>query len=127
VETIEIVTFCLHMRLEHNWVRYSRENTVQVPPTETPEFMRLLQRSGVALSRAEHGRHHQSPYAAHYCILGGWLNPLLDRFGFWRLAERLVYEKWGEEPNSWKDPKGGEAVRARALGYPPDSYDIKKC
>ena len=78
--------------------------------------MRFLQKSGLALSTREHGRHHASPYAAHYCILGGWLNPLLDASGVWRLAERLVFEKWGVEPNCWKDGDRGKAVRARALG-----------
>ena len=87
-----------------------------VPPSSQPSFVRRLQACGLLLSSEEHGRHHRSPYAEHYCILFGGLNPLLDRSGIFRWMERIVYKLNGVEPNCWKDPVGGPAVRARALG-----------
>ena len=87
-----------------------------VPPSSQPSFIRRLQACGLLLSSEEHGRHHRSPYAEHYCILFGGLNPLLDRSGIFRWMEKVVYRWNGVEPNCWKDPVGGAAVRARALG-----------
>jgi len=87
-----------------------------VPPSSQPSFVRRLQACGLLLSSEEHGRHHRSPYAEHYCILFGGLNPLLDRSGIFRWMEKIVYRWNGVEPNSWKDPIGGPAVKARALG-----------
>ena len=87
-----------------------------VPPSSQPSFIRRLQACGLLLSSEEHGRHHRSPYAEHYCILFGGLNPLLDRSGIFRWMEKVVYRWNGVEPNSWKDPIGGPAVKARALG-----------
>ena len=86
-----------------------------VPPSSQPKFIRRLQTSGLLLSSVEHGKHHRSPYAEHYCILFGGLNALLDRSGVFRWLERRVFLWNGVEPNSWKDPIGGPAVKARAL------------
>ena len=41
---------------------------------------------------------------------------MLDRSGIFRWMERIVYKLNGVEPNCWKDPVGGAAVRALALG-----------
>jgi ubiquitin-conjugating enzyme E2 variant len=87
-----------------------------VPAPFQPRLIRFLQSSGLMLSSEEHARHHRSPYAEHYCILFGFLNPLLDRSGIFRVMERLVFRFNGVEPNCWTDPIGGAAVRARALG-----------
>ena len=90
-----------------------------VPPSEQPGVVRLLQRRGLALSVREHGLHHSSPYAGHYCILSGALNPALDDSGFFRKLEKFVYDRTGVEPNCWTDGHRGAAVKARALGLPP--------
>jgi ubiquitin-conjugating enzyme E2 variant len=87
-----------------------------VPPSAQPRAVRLLQRSGLALSVKEHGKHHKSPYGAHYCILSGALNPLLDASGFFRALEKFFYDRTGVEPNCWNELPYGPAVRARALG-----------
>ena len=90
-----------------------------VPPSAQPPLVRSLQRRGLAISVAEHCRHHRSPYADKYCILFGALNPLLDSSGAFRALERVVYERTGLEPNCWNEAPAGPAVRARALGLPP--------
>lgn len=48
--------------------------------------VRWLQRSGLVLSPAHHGRHHRAPYRQAFCITAGWLDPLLDRA---RVFERI--------------------------------------
>lgn len=55
-----------------------------------PALVRLAQRCGLVLSPARHARHHRSQGTQAYCISTGWLNPLLDRTGFWRGLERTL-------------------------------------
>jgi TMEM189-like protein len=52
-------------------------------------FVRFLQRWGLILSPERHAIHHADT-SDHYCITVGWMNPLLARIGFFRLAESLV-------------------------------------
>jgi ubiquitin-conjugating enzyme E2 variant len=52
--------------------------------------LRWLQRAGLVLTPRAHARHHGGAHDRAYCITTGWLNPLLDRAGFWeRLARAL--------------------------------------
>lgn len=60
-----------------------------------PRVVRLAQRLGLILSPERHARHHRTPNTAAYCISTGWLNPVLDRIGFWRGLERLVSQLTG--------------------------------
>lgn len=48
-----------------------------------------LQRAGLVLRPAHHARHHRTQAEA-YCVATGWLNPALDRVGFFPLAERAL-------------------------------------
>ena len=59
---------------------------------------RCLQRCGLTLSPARHGRHHLAPCTVAYCISTGWLNPLLDGVGFWRGLEWVVSRLTGADP-----------------------------
>jgi hypothetical protein len=43
----------------------------------------------VILSAAHHQGHHAG-HITRYCITTGWLNPLLDRAGFFRIAETVI-------------------------------------
>jgi hypothetical protein len=54
-----------------------------------PGFARWLQRRGLLLRPAHHRRHHARPSTA-YGITTGWLDPILDRTGFFRHLEALV-------------------------------------
>lgn len=55
---------------------------------EQPSRMvRWLQRTRLVLAPAHHQIHHTKPFNMHYCITNGWLNPLLNRIGFFRGME----------------------------------------
>jgi plasmanylethanolamine desaturase len=53
-------------------------------------WIRALQRMGLILSPEHHAIHHASPQNKSYCITVGWMNPLLDRIGFFRILEAIV-------------------------------------
>ena len=55
-----------------------------------PRVVRMLQGSGLLLSSGHHARHHTPPFARHYCITSGWLNPLLDSLGVFPALEGLL-------------------------------------
>jgi ubiquitin-conjugating enzyme E2 variant len=57
-----------------------------------------LQRHHLVLPPDHHEVHHTAPYARHYCITTGWLNPVLEAVGFFRGMERLVIRVTGATP-----------------------------
>lgn len=61
-------------------------------------IVRQLQRWHLILPSEHHRVHHAAPYATHYCITTGWLNPLLRAADFHRRMERLVTAVTGVEP-----------------------------
>ena len=63
-----------------------------------PAPIRVLQDCGLILGRAEHARHHERPYHAHYCITTGWCNRTLEQIGFFRRLERAITRLMGAEP-----------------------------
>lgn len=65
-----------------------------------PRWLRLAQATGLILGREHHARHHAAPYDSHYCITTGWLNPLLDRIGFFRGLEALISRATGARPRA---------------------------
>ena len=56
---------------------------------QIPAVVGVLQRLGLVLSPASHSRHHRRHDAA-YCVTNGWMNPLLDRSGFFAALERRL-------------------------------------
>mmetsp|Transcript_50109 Transcript_50109/g.131978 ORF Transcript_50109/g.131978 Transcript_50109/m.131978 type:complete len:146 (+) Transcript_50109:126-563(+) len=86
------------------------------PASQLAPWQRWLQARGIAISTPEHCRHHKPPFAAHYCILSGFLNPLLDSEPvlFWRRLEALFFRITKVEPNCWKGEQGA-SIRARAM------------
>jgi ubiquitin-conjugating enzyme E2 variant len=63
-----------------------------------PFAVRLLQRAGLLLGRAEHATHHARPYDAHYCITTGWCNRPLEAIGFFRGLESVITRLTGARP-----------------------------
>ncbi|GAM04810.1 fatty acid desaturase CarF family protein [Novosphingobium sp. MBES04] len=63
-------------------------------PDRAPGVVLLCQSVGLLQSRAHHARHHASPNRTCYCIVTEWLNPLLDRVGFWSKLEAAVPARW---------------------------------
>ncbi len=49
--------------------------------------VRWLQRMRLVLEPKHHQVHHTEPFKMHYCITNGWLNPLLNKIGFFRKLE----------------------------------------
>lgn len=72
----------------HQWAHMDR----------LPRWVYLAQRGGVILSPERHARHHRGPRTSDYCISTGWLNPALDRSGFWRALERGISLGTGAQP-----------------------------
>lgn len=52
--------------------------------------IRLLQRMRLVLDPDHHQLHHTQPFDKHYCITNGWLNPLLNKIGFFRKIEAIL-------------------------------------
>ena len=52
--------------------------------------VRLLQRMRLVLDPEHHQLHHSRPFDKHYCITNGWLNPLLNKIGFFRKLEATL-------------------------------------
>ena len=46
-----------------------------------------MQRMRLVLEPRHHQIHHTEPFETHYCITNGWLNPLLNKVGFFRGME----------------------------------------
>ncbi len=55
-----------------------------------PPGVAWLQRVGLVLSPEMHARHHRASHDQSYCVTAGWLNPALDRVGFFVRAEVVL-------------------------------------
>jgi ubiquitin-conjugating enzyme E2 variant len=55
-----------------------------------PGAIRVLQRLRLLQSSSHHAGHHRGTKDSHYCVLTDFLNPLLDRVGWWRMLEKLL-------------------------------------
>jgi ubiquitin-conjugating enzyme E2 variant len=55
-----------------------------------PRLVRALQNLGLILPAGHHHVHHVGRHTSRYCITTGWLNPLLDGMGFFRMSERVI-------------------------------------
>jgi hypothetical protein len=80
-----LATFCLLIPFTtqtHKWAH--------MPIEQVSLLGRILIKSGILLNAVEHDRHHHAPYLVAYCITSGRCNKLLDRTGFWRIAEKII-------------------------------------
>ena len=64
----------------HKWAHLPR----------APRSVRTLQSLGLALHPDHHACHHRATHDSGYCISTGWMNPVLDRLGFWSRLERSL-------------------------------------
>jgi len=78
---------------------------------DAPRLVRWAQRRGLVLSPERHARHHRAPHTSAYCISTGWLDPLLDRTGFWRWLERLVSRLTGSAARAGDSTTRGAGYR----------------
>lgn len=65
-----------------------------------PRWVQRLQDQGLIISKHHHQLHHTAPFSSYFCITTGWMNPVLERTGFFRAIYWLVRRK----------PIGSEAV-----------------
>lgn len=59
-------------------------------PRRAPWIARVLWRARLLQAPEEHARHHAGAKNSAYCVLTPFVNPLLDRIGFWRGFERVL-------------------------------------
>lgn len=64
----------------------------------TGRLVRLLQTAGLLITPREHALHHRGQHITHYCVVTGWMNPLLDATGFWRALEKAISALTGAVP-----------------------------
>lgn len=72
----------------HKWAHQERPSAI----------VRWLQRARIVLGPGHHELHHTEPFNKHYCITNGWLNPVLNRVGFFRKIEAGL-RLFGIEPS----------------------------
>jgi hypothetical protein len=105
--TMFFAVFCALEIMSQEFHKWSHTTKSQVSP-----IVNKLQKWGIAIGRAPHALHHNAPYDGNYCIVSGFCNSFLDKYGVFRMFEHAVYSINGVESNSWKlDPE----LRARTL------------
>lgn len=95
--TFFLTVFCVLEILSQEFHKWSH-----MTKSQTPAFVEKLQKAGLTIGRTPHAQHHLAPYDGNYCIISGVCNPILDKSGFFRRLERLVYNVNGVESNAWK-------------------------
>ncbi len=70
-------------------------------------LVRWLQRMRLVLEPRHHQIHHTEPFKMHYCITNGWLNPLLNKIGFFRKLEAIL-RFLGIEPTNTRNSCDGK-------------------
>lgn len=81
--------FAAFGNLVHRWSH--------TPASKLPLIVRVVQRSGIFISRASHHKHHylgtevipKEKTTGDYCVMTSWLNPVLDWLGFWNILNRI--------------------------------------
>jgi len=76
----------------HKWSHKNRN--------ENGAFVRLLHKLNILQSPKHHAMHHSGAKNTHYCVLTNFLNPMLEKFNFWRKLERFNSLTFGLKPNN---------------------------
>ena len=61
---------------------------------KAPALMLKLQRWGLLLDPVHHEKHHTAPHDSTYATFTGWVNPFLDRAGFFPAFEATARSIW---------------------------------
>ena len=105
--TLFFAAFCTLEIMSQEFHKWSHTTKKQ-----GPQWVNTLQDAGVTVARKQHALHHMAPYDGNYCIVSGAWNEMLDKSGFFRRLEKIIYDWNGVESNAWKlDPE----LRARTL------------
>ena len=72
-------------------------------------IVQFLQKAGLIISHEKHHVHHQGDFDSAYCIINGWMNPILEYINFWRRLENLITKLTGAIPREddlfWREVK----------------------
>ena len=99
--TLFFTAFCALEILSQEFHKWSH-----MTKSQTPQWVNRLQDVGLTIGRKPHAQHHLAPYDGNYCIISGICNQWLDRTGFFRRLEHLIFKWNGVESNAWKlDPE----------------------
>jgi len=86
-----------HSLLAHAWwfwyacaVSVTNQLHMWAHAERVPRLVRRLHTLRLVVSPSHHARHHRPPFRCGYCVTTGWLNPVLDTFGFFAGLERAV-------------------------------------
>ena len=88
--------------------------------TKPSKVVRFLQQAGLVISPEKHLLHHQGDFDKAYCIVNGWMNPILDSCGHWKFMENLFRTITGAVPREddgfWREvnEKYKESQKAQA-------------
>jgi hypothetical protein len=74
----------------HKWSHRTR--------AENGRFITWLQNRAIVQTRRHHANHHRGLRNSHYCSITNWVNPILDKLGFWRGLEFCIYKMAGVSP-----------------------------
>lgn len=64
-------------------------------------LIRVLQETELVASVKHHAKHHVDPFSKKYCVMSGWLNPVLDGLRFWTAIELVIAAVFRVKPRSW--------------------------
>lgn len=79
---------------------------------QKPHFIiRFLQSTRLILTHEEHHRHHTGEFDTGYCIINGWMNPILEKIDFWRRVENFITRTTGAIPR--KDDNFWRAIKTK--------------
>lgn len=59
-------------------------------PRENPRLVTWLQQKKVLQTPHEHAKHHSGEKNTNYCVITNYLNPALERIGFWKGLEDAI-------------------------------------
>ena len=74
----------------HKWA-----HMVHIKPHK---IIRYFQKAGLVISPEKHNLHHQGEFDQAYCIVNGWMNPILDATNHWRTIENIIVKITGATP-----------------------------
>lgn len=80
-------------------------------PSRAPRVVRVLWRMGLLQRPSQHARHHGGDKNTAYCVITPFVNPVLDRFRFWRALERVVVPFTGAPRREDLRARGQQARR----------------
>ena len=95
--TFFLTTFCVFEIMSQEFHKWSH-----MTKGECPGWVNWLQSVGLTINRKPHAQHHLAPFEGNYCIISGICNSFLDKSGFFRRLEHIVYKLNGVESNAWK-------------------------